>query len=392
MAGKKSPFSNVMAAATDEQIETLVGFGMARTRASSMSKIAADSAIKKFSQEAGATAPLDPTPPLDPVQVDEPTLAQSGIQLLDALVDDLINDSVSERNGEQDRNSYRLSKGGKLIKIEEAAKQLVKDGTFDKATSVMDYTRNRFISILHDKGVTNPAKQLHPSEMSIVRKAFRVWIGDQKNKARTFELVDEVNPNTNNPLVSDSGQPIQQRVSSIATNNLYYLADYVDENNFDRLASIAWRYSEDACQYIGKVLKNNESKANAIIKEIATKRVVQKNANKEIIVVNDEPLRLNLNEVELRQYLRKYLPDLGENDIASIKVDRAFYEGGFATVLERATAVYQQNGLPLDQKGQVPRTVLLERLLQPYIDDPSLIDSVLTQSDGDSEDEEGFGN
>ncbi len=389
MAGKSA---NLMQTATDEQIKILEGFGMARTRASSMSKIAADSAIRRYRQEQDKPAPVDPPPPLDAVEVVSP-IAQSGLQLLDAAIDELVSDSIGERNGEQDRNSYRLGKGGKLVSLEVLAKNLVEDKTFDKATAVMEYVRNGYIRILHDKGVTNPAKQLHPSEISMVRKAWRSWIGSKDNTGRTFKLIDEVNPNTNLPLVSDSGQPIEHRVSSIATNNLYYLSDYVDAKTFDRLASIAWRYSEDACQYIGKVLKNNESKTDAIIKEIATKRIAQKDSDKKAILVNGEPLRLNLNEVELRQYLKKYLPDAGSNDVASIKVDRAFFDGDFTNLLDSATRVYEQLGLPLDQKGQVPRTVLLERLLRPYVDNPKLVETVLKDAEIDGgDDEEGFGN
>lgn len=122
---------------------------------------------------------------------------------------------------------------------------------FEKLKSIGFKGAQEFVRSEVDNLGLQYAGSLSPTEMSIVTKTYKVYFHDF-NEDIDVEIEDV------QVSLPDSDIPNKFAISEVAVNNLYALADLVDNKDArNRLASFAYRNTEDACKRLKRASKTN---------------------------------------------------------------------------------------------------------------------------------------
>jgi hypothetical protein len=275
---------------------------------------------------------------------------------LNAVVDELLSDINQERTGELDKNAARYAKGMRLSAFESIGRELKEAGDpdFQVRGAVLNYARRA----LHVRDVSEHAidtrKRLAPSEVSMTRKVYETYLQHRGDLEASFEVVDAVNQETGEPLVSDSGEPYVKSVAEIALNKLYILAPYYVDTHRDKILSFAYRNSEKAVGAAVKLMDERKDNIGEVIDQL--NQITNTDAGEDI-----DP------EMAVRDFVATKVGTTPPSQVRTIKVDAAWYEGDWVDIKRVATALAVKFGHPLDDRGQIPNTVLLEHLVSYFV-------------------------
>lgn len=313
--------------------------------------------------QAPAAAPAEEDPKAERAEVEN---------LLFEAVHDLVDDVRREREGQISANASRFAKGYRVNLLEQVAARLAELGDRDLGTpkAVMAFARDRLSKELAEAGIIEKGDRLNKSEVSIVRKAYRAF-ADAAGPEAAFELVDQLDPQSGQPLVGDHGRPYRRRLSEVPVNKLYALADYVTAENRERLASFAWAYAENTCRALAKVFKAelpesreewtpervSETVAGVLGEVYALPAAAQTEDGQTVAIQPDDKA--------VRKWAGQQAASAAE--FANIGVDKAFAEGDWAELKQVASQIWQYIGGPLDKRGLIGNTVLLERMADFFV-------------------------
>lgn len=249
--------------------------------------------------------------------------------------EDVVNNAITElagvihaeRRGEIGQNSARWHKGRTLAQLEEAAQGVPELAAPGKALA---HARAIVEDQLAAAGITDSVDRLNPTEVSITRKAYRVWMQPVGADAE-FTLTDA------------HGNEVRKRLDEIAINKAYKLADLPTPETRDQLLSFAFAQPERNCDALVKIVKQenitSSEEVAALLDDLTGQEDVT-TAVRDRIAVSTPP-----------------------STVASIAIDRPLYEGDWMSVRRVASEAWAFLGHEVNDEGLMGNTVLLERLL-----------------------------
>lgn len=262
-----------------------------------------------------------------------------------------------ERSGELQKNEARYAKGERLANLEDIANRLkaAGDKRFKSNRAVLAFAREKVQESIADQGVidTGLAQRLSDQEVSASRTVYRTYMHNGMNT--TFRLVDTIDPTTGQPYQDDAGNPPEMPITGIAMNKLYILAKVYNPEDHDQIISFAHRTGEKALTAARKLMNPEEDNAAEVIKEI------QEYLDSDPVKDDGEPFKSA--DEAIIDLVAKRTGKTAPSQVKSIKVDAGWYESFWRPAKEIATALSKSQGWPLDEKGEVSNTVLLERII-----------------------------
>lgn len=287
---------------------------------------------------------------------DEAAIKQ-GHEELGAAVASLAQDVEKERTGELDKNAARYAKGMHLDRLEALGERLKQAGDpeFRKRGAVLSYARNALQEATSRPGIVDTRDRLSPQEVTYTRKVFQTFLKYQGGLDGTFEYIETIDPQTGDPLVSDSGKPYAFPVTTIALQKLYMLAPFYLDQFRDKILSFAHRNTE---KVVGAAAKLMDAKRGNVAEVIDAVNAAQAAAaGEDDYSAEDAAL----------DYAATERGEAPPSTVKSIKVDAGWYKGDWTDIKRVATTIAVRFGLPLDDKGEVGNTFLLERLLSVFV-------------------------
>lgn len=276
---------------------------------------------------------------------------------LGAAVASLAQDVERERTGELDKNVARYAKGMHLDRLEALGERLKQAGDpeFKKRGAVLAFARNALREATAHPGVVDTRDRLSPQEVTYTRKVYQTFLKYQDGLAGTFQYIETIDPETGDPLVADSGNPYVFPVTSIALQKLYMLAPFYLDQYRDKILSFAHRNTE---KVVGAAAKLMDAKRGNVAEVIDAVNAAQAAAaGEDDYSAEDAAL----------DHVATERGETPPSTVKSIKVDAGFYQGDWTDIKRVATTIAVRFGLPLDDKGEMGNTFLLERLLSVFV-------------------------
>jgi hypothetical protein len=274
-----------------------------------------------------------------------------------------IGDLSREATGELDTNSARHAKGYRVVRFEGLAKRFEQLGEkqFANADDLIEFAKEKARESMSDQGMFLDAKfidRLSKNERSITKGVYLAWAHKRDGLEATFNLTDQIDPDTGAPLVSDSGEPYVRKLGEIAVNKLYKLKDFVFDGNFDRLASFAATRTESDCQALKKII---EAQGTAAIDQI-----LDDIYNHKITLEDGTEATGPMDANTFRKYAAEKTEGASEPEFHNIRVHRSLYNGDWHDVRAAATRIELFLG---HQVGGdfVSNEKVLERILQFFV-------------------------
>lgn len=287
---------------------------------------------------------------------DSPRILKLRAQL-DTEAHSLADDIDRERTGELSSTAARYAKGKHLSAMEGIANELKNAGDpeFSKRGASRAFAR----SVLEERmtgrhGLIDPKDRLSDQEVTYATKVYDTYLKHQGGLDATFRAVDAIDRQTKQPLANDAGDPYEFPVTNIALQKLYILERFYLDEHRDTILSFAHRNSQKVVTAAAKLMDEHTGNIADVIEAI---NKAQANAQDDDLSPDDAAL----------DYVAQEKGETPPSTVKSIKVDAGWFQGDWTDIKRVASQVAVSFGLPLDDKGEVGNTFLLERLMSVFI-------------------------
>lgn len=304
-------------------------------------------------------------PPPKPVFNENSRDGKAMLTDLQVATQNLLKGIRTESKNSAGANAARWAKGMHISNLEGIAERLKAAGheDFQARGAGRLYARNAYLASMQP-GDTGSNK-LSAAEMSDVVTAYETYARHHGDMDATFVDVDAWDRGQGAPLLNDAGEPFTRSVTSIPINKAKAVKDLYTESNRDKLLSFVFNNTEKVVKSFAKLADED-----TLIDLIDAINGAQRDVDLEAEEV------LTAEEVALAE-IKQQQGEAPTPTTKSIKVDAAWFDGDFKRTKDEVTAVYKRFDLPLDDKGQVPNTVLLERLFAFFVSREHGIEPIL---------------
>lgn len=309
-------------------------------------------------EQAEAPEPVKPEPAEAAPAAPQPKKERKAAPIGDDVLEDLANSAFlieeHERGGKQGRNEARFQRGELMIRlrdISQASKRPMKE--------LLSELNTRTLALASENAITGFAT-ITESEASDTRRVVSAFGGSGE-----FQHVFGVNPGTGQPMVADDGRPIRIPLTQVALNKLVPLAEYVDdEADPDRLVSFAHSTTEKVVKKAKSVAKKLDRPMLSVINDITKLRVRM-----------PSPLGPDVGEIEVPpdeketvNALREMVGEKPQEDIATLRTSRGWYEGTWLEIKETVSAICRRfnPSAVAETTNEVSNVYILERILTAY--------------------------
>lgn len=304
-------------------------------------------------------------PPPKPVFDENSRDGKAMLTDLQVATQNLLKGIRTESKNSAGANAARWAKGMHISNLEGIAERLKVAGheDFQARGAGRLYARNAYLASMQP-GDTGSNK-LSAAEMSDVVTAYETYAKHHGDMDATFVDVDGWDHGQGTPLLNDAGEPFTRSVTAIPINKAKAVKDLYTESNRDKLLSFVFNNTEKVVKSFAKLADED-----TLIDLIDAINGAQRDVDLEAEEV------LTAEEVALAE-IKQQQGEAPTPTTKSIKVDAAWFDGDFKRTKDEVTAVYKRFDLPLDDKGQVPNTVLLERLFAFFVSREHGIEPIL---------------
>lgn len=285
---------------------------------------------------------------------------------LEKEIKNLISDIGKERTGELTKNEARWSKGGRLVRFEELARDLKEAGADDftgRGNTALSMAREMIDEYFRARNVVESSRtRLSASEVSMTRKIWTTYLQHEGGTDATFRIVDARDPETGNPITDDSGNPPEAKVTSIAPNKAYALADFYAPDDRDKLLSFMHRNSERTVLAAAKLFAEKPNRVPEIIDALNETAY-----EAEVARLKGEGEGLTAEEL-MMDHISKERGVTPPSSVKSIKIEANLFNGDWTDTKRVATAIAVGTGNRdlLDDKGEIRNTALMEMILGTF--------------------------
>ena len=288
-----------------------------------------------------AAAPKPETKPLESESV------------LDQFAAEAFEIAHGEHQGETGRNIARFKRGELMIRLRDATK-----ASRIPVKKALKGLNERMMVLANQRNLPD-FSLISEAEASATRKVVEAFGSDTE-----FKLLDKLNPITGEPLVRDDGEPYRMPITEVAMNKLAPLVEFVNEEDFDRLASFAFNHSEKVVKGAKRVASRTGAPMKRVIGTLT--RLTEEATSP--LAPELGTITVNAGEEALVREISKMLGEAPAPEIATIKTDKNWYEAFWVplkSLMSQLMRLYKPEVVS-QSNGEVSNVFVFERTIGQF--------------------------
>jgi len=272
---------------------------------------------------------------------------------------------AEEEQGTLGANAARYKRGALVLMLDRVKDRAKAEGREELATrkALLDLLNRGQLGIADNRDTLHRFKPLSEDEATVMSKVVdKFCAGDITSR---FRLLDTINPNTGEPLVSDGGEELRIPITEVAPNKLYPLVRHVpgeSSDDFHRMVSFAHNYSEGNVKSVVNLAAKLNKPVLEVVKQVMSQR------RRHISATTDNEVRASLDDDALKLWIKDQAPPAPPSPYYNITTERGFGESVWEPLKGVLSAINEKFGFATanETTGEVSSIFVFERTITQF--------------------------